>query len=164
MKTTPCQERVFAVTLPDTARATPGATGGLRDWTGRRGRGMGGVVAAGFVNGALHRGDARALGEPSATQLSEIVLPVLVASWALRIHDRRPLPTLRGAVAVGTGWMLATVTFEFLFGHYVNGDSWEKLRTAYNLAEGHLWSLNVAVIASAPAFAHVRWHRRTERR
>ena len=84
----------------------------------------GGVVAAGFVNGALHRGYARALGEPSATQLSEIVLPVLVASWALRIHDRRPLPTLRGAVAVGTGWMLATVTFEFLFGHYVNGDSW----------------------------------------
>jgi hypothetical protein len=123
----------------------------------------GGVVAAAFVNGALHRVYAPALGEPTATQLSEIVLPILIAPWVLRVEQRHPLPSLKGAVAVGAGWAVATVTFEFLFGHYVNGDSWATLRAAYNLTDGRLWSLDVIAIASAPALARA-WHRRGSRR
>ena len=78
------------------------------------------------------------------------MLPLLVMPWALRVERHHPLPTLRGAVAVGAGRALATVAFEFVLGHYVNGDSWETLRGAYNPAGGRLWSLDVVVIAAAP--------------
>jgi hypothetical protein len=40
---------------------------------------VGGGVVAAFVNGALDRGYASVLGEPTATQLSEVVFPLLVA-------------------------------------------------------------------------------------
>jgi hypothetical protein len=123
----------------------------------------GGVVGAAFVNGALHRGYAPVLGEPTATRLSELVLPVLVVPWALRVERRHPLTSATGALAVGVLWASATVTFEFLFGHYVNGDSWETLRAAYRLADGRLWSLDVAVVAAAPALAR-GWHRRQFRK
>jgi hypothetical protein len=122
------------------------------------------VVAAAFVNGALHRAYAPVLGEPAATELSEIVLPILVVPWVLRVEQRHPLPSLKSALAVGAGWASAMVTFEFLFGHYVNGDSWETLRAAYHLADGRLWSLDVFAIACAPAVARAWRRRRVTRR
>jgi hypothetical protein len=119
----------------------------------------GGVVVAAFVNGALHRVYSTALPELTATQLSEVVLPLLVAPWALRVEGHHPLPNALSAAAVGAGWAVATVTFEFLFGHYFNGDTWESLRGAYNLGDGRLWSLDVAGIAAAPAMARA-WRQR----
>ena len=63
----------------------------------------GGVVVAAFVNGATHLGYATALGEPIATQLSEVVLPLLLAAWVIWVEHRHSLPTLTGAVVVGAG-------------------------------------------------------------
>ena len=119
----------------------------------------GGVVVAAFVNGALHRGYATAVGEPTARQVSEVLLPLLLAPWVLRVERRHPLPALPDAVLVGVGWASATVTFEFLFGHYVNGDSWQTLRAAYDLTDGRLWTVDVLLIAAGPALAR-SWHRR----
>jgi hypothetical protein len=129
------------------------------DWTAWS-KAWGGVVVAAFVNGALHRGYATAVGEPTATQVSEVVLPLLVAPWVLRVDKRHRLPSLRDAVVVGAGWAVATVAFEFVFGHYVNGDSWQTLRAAYDLTQGRLWSVDVLLIAAAPAAARAwRLHR-----
>jgi hypothetical protein len=50
-------------------------------------------------------------------------------------------------------WSSASVAFEFLFGHYVNRDSWSKLLHAYNLLDGRLWLVDVLGIAVAPAVA-----------
>jgi hypothetical protein len=120
----------------------------------------GGVVVAAFVNGALHRGYATALGEPVATQVSEVVLPFLVAPWVLRVESRHRLPSRNDAFVVGAGWAAATVAFEFVFGHYVNGDSWQTLRAAYDLTQGRLWTVDVLLIAAAPAAARAwRLHR-----
>jgi hypothetical protein len=142
---------VSSTSIPD-----PSATSWAA-WSGA----WGGVVVAAFVNGALHRGYATAVGEPTATQLSEVVLPLLLTPWVLRVENRRPLPSLADAVVVGAGWAAATVAFEFLFGHYVNGDSWQTLRAAYDLTRGRLWTLDVLLIAAAPAAARAwrlrRW-------
>jgi hypothetical protein len=116
----------------------------------------GGVVVAAFVNGALHRGYAPTVGEPTATQLSEVVLPLLLVPWVVQVERWHPLPTLIRAGIVGAGWAAATVTFEFLFGHYVNGDSWQTLRAAYDLTDGRLWTLDVLLIAAAPALVRAR--------
>jgi hypothetical protein len=148
----------------DAAHAGPTRTipsGRVRtDWAAWS-KAWGGVVVTAFVNGALHRGYATALGEPAATRLSEVVLPLLLAPWVLRVERRHPLPSGAAAVVVGAGWGAATVAFEFLFGRYVIGDSWQTLRAAYDLSAGRLWMLDVLLIAAAPALVRARRRRRS---
>jgi hypothetical protein len=55
----------------------------------------------------------------------------------------------RQAIAVGLIWLVMTVAFEFVFGHYVAGHSWERLLYDYDLPAGRLWSLVLAWIALA---------------
>jgi hypothetical protein len=54
---------------------------------------------------------------------------------------------------IGGLWVLLTLAFEFLFGHYVIGESWASLADAYNIKKGNLWSLVMIVIAVAPLAA-----------
>jgi hypothetical protein len=56
----------------------------------------------------------------------------------------------RALLAVGAGWTLATIVFEFGFGRLVAKDSWEDLLHAYNLRAGQLWSVIPATILIAP--------------
>ena len=42
---------------------------------------------------------------------------------------------------MGCGWLLFTVAFEFGFGHYVAGHSWQRLLGDYNIFDGRVWSL-----------------------
>jgi hypothetical protein len=116
-------------------------------------RAWAGVVVVAFVNGALHRGYEGALGELRAEQLSNVVLLMLLAPWVVRTERRHPLPSAGDAVAVGLAWASATVVFEFLFGHYVNGDSWAHLLGAYDVTQGRLWLLTIVGVAAAPCAA-----------
>ena len=115
---------------------------------------------AGRSSATLHRGYPTAVGGPAATRLSELVLPLLLAPWVLRVEQRHPLPRLKDAVVVGAAWAGATVAFDFLLGHYVNGDSWQTLRAAYDLTEGRRWTINVLLVARSarprPSMASAR--------
>lgn len=42
---------------------------------------------------------------------------------------------------LGILWLVLTVLFEFGFGHYVMGNSWEALLHDYNLLAGRVWVL-----------------------
>lgn len=60
-------------------------------------------------------------------------------------------PTSTGqAIGIGIMWLLMTVAFEFLFGHFVMKESWNKLCTEYNLFEGRVWLLFLIWLAVAP--------------
>jgi len=54
---------------------------------------------------------------------------------------------------IGGGWLVMTVLFEFIFGLYVMGDSWEKLLDAYNVLKGNLWLLVLLTTALSPYLA-----------
>lgn len=112
-----------------------------------------GVVVIAFLNGVLHRTYEGALGERRARQLSSFVLLVLLTPWAIRTERRHPLPSVPSALRAGLLWSSASVAFEFLFGHYVNKDTWSELFHAYNLLDGRLWLLDVLGIAAAPGLA-----------
>ena len=56
--------------------------------------------------------------------------------WLFR---RWPLASTRQAWEVGTLWLVMTLAFEFGFGHWVAGQSWNALLQAYRLHEGQLW-------------------------
>ena len=44
-------------------------------------------------------------------------------------------------LSIGIFWVVITVIFEFVFGHYVMGHPWQKLFADYNLFNGRLWVL-----------------------
>lgn len=91
------------------------------------GKAWGGLVVIAFVNGVLHRTYERRLGELRSHQVSSLLLLGLLAPWVIRTEHRHPLPTLPAALQVGLMWSSASVAFEFLFGHYINKDSWSEL-------------------------------------
>src|SRR5688500_17073866 len=63
----------------------------------------------------------------------------------------RPLRTsLAQRSAIAGLWVVLTVAFEFAFGHYVDGATWQELVADYNLLRGRLWPLIVVSIATAP--------------
>ena len=114
-------------------------------------------MALAFVNGALHRAYEPSLGLLPAEQLSNLTLLAMTVPWAFAVDRRHPTSSTREALAVGAMWVALTVGFEFLAGHYLNGDSWQTLVDAYDVTAGHLWPLAVTGVVLAPAVA--RWSR-----
>jgi len=53
-------------------------------------------------------------------------------------------------IAIGIIWMIITIIFEFSFGHYVAGHSWDKLIADYNVFKGRIWSLVLLTTLTAP--------------
>ena len=54
---------------------------------------------------------------------------------------------------IGLTWLLLTVVFEFLFGRFVAGKSWEDLLRAYDIFSGNLWLLVLLMIFVSPYLA-----------
>lgn len=56
-------------------------------------------------------------------------------------------------VALGLFWTILTIAFEFGFGHYVRGLSWQLLLADYNLFAGRIWVLVLATLYAGPRLA-----------
>jgi hypothetical protein len=53
--------------------------------------------------------------------------------------------------ALGAGWVVLSVAFEFGFGHYVQHDPWSELLAQYNVFAGNLWPVVLLVELLTPA-------------
>ena len=116
------------------------------------------ILVLAVINGALRQGFLiPRLGEGAGHIVSTLLLSALVlgATWLL-------LPwigaTTRGdAWSVGGLWLLLTVAFEFLAGHYLFGTPWEELLADYNVTQGRIWVLVLVTTLLAPALVlHLR--------
>jgi hypothetical protein len=89
-------------------------------------------------------------GELKGRALSTILLCILVlaSSW-FTIGWIRPSSTGE-ALKVGVLWLVLTLGFEFLVGHYVFGNSWAALLEDYNVSRGRLWILVPLLVLVAP--------------
>jgi hypothetical protein len=63
------------------------------------------------------------------------------------------LSTPAGAVRVGILWLVLTLAFEFLGGHYLFRRSWASLWAEYDLSQGRIWVLVPLVTFLAPLLA-----------
>jgi hypothetical protein len=54
---------------------------------------------------------------------------------------------------IGLFWVLLTVGFDFLAGHYAFKKSWETLLADYNIAQGRIWILVLITNLLAPIIA-----------
>jgi len=102
----------------------------------------------GIARNALYK---PVVGDLLAHQISTIIL-IIVFFVVTYLLFRRDFALINGKVWLGVGfsWLVATEAFEFLVGHYVFGNSWEKLLADYNLFAGRLWILVILAIFIAP--------------
>lgn len=109
------------------------------------------MVAIAIGNGVLRQAwYGRHLSELRAHQVSTLTGVLLLGAYMAWVFRRWPARPGSRAAAVGAVWVVLTVGFEFLFGHYAAGHPWERLVADYNLAEGRLWPVVLAWVAAAP--------------
>ncbi len=95
------------------------------------------------------------MGEPAAHVIGTLIVCVLLlygifrfVRWTgLSATNRRDRCRL---LALGLFWTLATVAFEFGFGHYVMGHPWARLLADYNLLGGRIWVLVLVTLYAGP--------------
>ncbi len=66
------------------------------------------------------------------------------ASWTVGPHWKT------AAWTAGISWLMLTVGFEFIFGHYVMHHPWERLIADYRIWRGRLWPVLLAALLLAP--------------
>lgn len=92
-------------------------------------------------------------GEPVGHVVSTVLLSGLILGAAWFLDPRIRAASARDAWAVGALWVVLTVAFEFLAGHYLFGDPWARLLADYNLGQGRVWILVPVTTLLAPALA-----------
>jgi hypothetical protein len=93
------------------------------------------------------------LGEQAGHVISTVILcaTIFLVAWlSIRWIGA---DSGRNALLVGIQWVLLTIAFEFLAGHYLFGHTWERLLADYNLFGGRVWVFVLAANLLAPLWA-----------
>ena len=87
---------------------------------------------------------------------STLTLSALILGIAVVSAPWMGLASTADALRVGALWVAMTMAFEFLAGHYLFGNSWERLLADYNILQGRIWILVLVVTFVAPLVARAR--------
>lgn len=110
-----------------------------------------GISILAVVNGMLRQFVlAPHLGIGISLPLSGLILAFLILLVTYLTSAFLGVHTTSTYLLIGTQWVVMTLAFEFLFGHYVVGKSWPELLQGFNILKGDLFSLVVLVTFWAP--------------
>ena len=96
------------------------------------------AVANGIVRESTY---GKVVSELAAHQLSTVTGILASGAVVWLVNRVWPIESAAQAWIIGSLWLVCTVAFEFGFGHYVAGHSWERLLADYNLFAGRVWAL-----------------------
>jgi hypothetical protein len=105
------------------------------------------IINAGIRNGVFKS----KFGDLVAHQISTIIFILLilfVTYFVFRFSNIELSNT--ESIFIGLIWLISTIIFEFIAGHYAFGNSWDKLFADYNIIKGRIWSLVLITILFAP--------------
>ena len=88
--------------------------------------------------------------ELSAHQLSTLIGLILFSLYIWILTGVYRIESSNQALVIGGMWLIMTILFEFVFGHYVVGHPWGRLFHDYNLVKGRIWLLVLIWTAIAP--------------
>jgi hypothetical protein len=90
------------------------------------------------------------IGEVAGRALSTLALSafIVVLTW-ISIGWIVPR-SAREAWAIGVIWVVLTLAFEFLAGHYVFHNPWSRLLEDYNVIRGRIWILVLIITLASP--------------
>ncbi|MFO7676967.1 MAG: hypothetical protein R6V50_01075 [Thermoplasmatota archaeon] len=87
-------------------------------------------------------------------QLSTITLMILIFVVTYLLFRFRVLELSdKQALFMGFFWLILSISFEFLAGHYIFGNSWENLFGDYNIFRGRIWILILITLFISPYLA-----------
>lgn len=110
-----------------------------------------GMVAIAILNGVIREKIyGRYLEELPAHQVSTFIGLFLFGAYIWILSKKFPIGSSTQALTIGGIWLVMTVIFEFVFGHFVMGQTWSRLFYDYNLLKGRMWSLVLVWTAIAP--------------
>lgn len=113
-----------------------------------------------ILNGALREAAYKKhVGDLPAHQISTVTGIVFFGIIFYFIFKNWKIESAKNAILIGVTWLGLTILFEFGFGHYIMGNSWQKLLHDYNLMEGRVWSLFLAWITIAPLVFYTIFNR-----
>ena len=120
-----------------------------------------GMVAIAILNGAIReKAYGPFMDALSAHQLSTFIIILLFGAYIWVLTGTYPIESPTQALIIGVMWLIMTVIFEFVFGHFVMGHPWSRLLQDYNLLKGRIWSL-VLIWASVAPYWFFRIRSRT---
>lgn len=112
-----------------------------------------GILVLAVANGLLREVVLiPALGKSPGLILSGVLLSgliLVVAYLALPWFGR---VAVASCAAIGFGWLVLTLAFEFSFGR-LQGKSWTTLLEAYTFSGGNMWPVVLLITAAAPSIA-----------
>ncbi len=113
------------------------------------------LMVLAIINGILRNSYyGKFFSELLAHQISTVIFCIVILVFSFVFFKYSGTTgTPEDYVYVGVMWLIMTVSFEFLFGHYVAGHSLEHLLADYNLLKGRIWLLVLIVAALAPSIA-----------
>ena len=105
----------------------------------------------GIINGIIRQyGYKNLVGEQTAHQISTLTGIILFGLYVWFLTFNWKIQSAGQALVIGLIWLSLTVSFEFLFGHFVMKNAWSTLFHDYNILEGRLWMLVLVFITLAP--------------
>jgi len=109
------------------------------------------MVFIAIMNATIRQlGYSRFMSELRAHQVSTVTGIAFFGLYTWLLGLKWKIQSERQALAIGFIWLVLTITFEFIFGHYVMGNPWSRLLHDYNLLEGRVWSLVLISIVILP--------------
>ena len=104
------------------------------------------IVVATFRIGVL----LPQFGEQTAHQLGTLLYLIVQFIIIYLFIRKMRIKDVKTLLKIGFFWVVITIIFEFVFGHYVMGHPWQKLFADYNLLNGRLWVLVLLNNLTAP--------------
>lgn len=109
------------------------------------------LMIAAIINGAIREAVYKdRLGDLRAHQLSTLTGIIFFGVIVWTLSRLWPLVSAKQAWIVGFVWLIMTMAFEFLFGHFVAGHPWCRLLQDYNIFAGRVWPLVLIWVTIAP--------------
>jgi hypothetical protein len=105
------------------------------------------AIANGIIRQSTYGKSVSALAAHQISTITAILASGIVV-WL--VNRFWPIESAGQAFTIGLLWLLMTIAFEFGFGHYVAGHSWDHLLADYNILQGRVWSLFLVWIAVLP--------------
>jgi hypothetical protein len=94
-----------------------------------------------------------ALGPLGGRALGTLLVGVIIFEIIYAYIGKLKGASQASLVQLGLFWTMATIMFEFLFGHYVMGHSWGSLWADDNVLQGRIWPLVLIVTLFGPLLA-----------
>ena len=109
------------------------------------------IVVAAIINGMLReRLIAPIAGMETALPISAITLSAVIIIFSLMSVSFIGALVTKTYLFIGLYWVLLTLSFEFLFGHYVVGKPWAEIMQLFNIQKGDLFIVVLFVTAFSP--------------